>query len=424
MGKRGVKWLAMMCGALALLAGCEGPEAPTALAPHPQAAAGQPAGHSGAGGRQATVSWSAPTTSVDGAPLGEAPGFRVHIGRRSGVYDSVVDAGKATTFTLRDLEPDTTYYVAVTAYGASGRDSALSEEVVFSTGPGSEAAASPAGEGSYVIGTGREGGGYHTVGTRLKDVLVADAHPAEVVATAGSLENLERLSNPGSPVNVVFSQADALNYFLKGHSGLSDRFLTVDSWGNECVFIVTRRDSGLETDRDLQTRANTRLAILSPESGAAVTYRYMSELEPAFKNTHVVYMDTIKALEDLSGPDTPGEVDAVMLVQHPKARPEVMKRVLADFERYRFVQIRDDDLQDRLPDGSPVYSHVDITPEPISGIGVQTICTERLMLASREKLGTESAARLSAMVQQHWRDIYVAPLSAMDAAGTSSQRRR
>jgi len=408
-GKRRVKWLAITFGALALLLGCEGPEAPTASAPDREAATDQPAGHSGTGGRQATVSWSAPTTSVDGGPLGEAPGFRVHIGRRSGVYDTVADAGKTTAFTLQDLDPGATYYVAVTAYDASGRESALSEEIVFSTGPESEAAASSSGAGSYVVGTGRAGGGYHTVGTRLKDLLLADGHPAEVVATSGSLENLERLSSPGSPVNVVFSQADALNYFLKGHPDLSDRFLTVDSWGNECVFIVTRRDSDIETDRDLQTRANTRLAILSPESGVAVTFRYMSELEPAFKNANVVYMDTMKALEGLSGHDTPGEVDAVMLVQHPKSRPEEMKRVLGDFERYRFVQIQDDDLQDRLPDGSRVYSHVDITPEPMSGIGVQTICTERLMLASRDKLGTEAAARLSAFVQQHWRDIYVAP---------------
>lgn len=292
------------------------------------------------------------------------------------------------------------------AYDASGREGQLSEEIVFSTDATSGTA--PAHGGDYVIGTGRPGGGYHVVGTRLRGLLTAQGNSAEVLATSGSLENLERLGSPASPVNVVLSQADALDYFLKDHPDFTDRFLTIDSWGSECVFIVTRRDSGIRTDRDLQAKANARMAILSSESGVSVTFRNMSLLEPAFNNIRVLYMDTVEALESLSGPEKSRKVDAVMLVQHPKARPLEMKTVLADLERYNFVQIKDGDLQDRLLDGTRVYSQVDISPEPMSGIGVQTICTKRLMLASRDKLSPKRAANLSGLVQARWRDIYVA----------------
>jgi hypothetical protein len=79
---------------------------------------------------QSTVSlgWDAETTSL-------VAGFHVYSGTQSGQYTNVTDVGPATTATITNLEPDTTYYFAIAAYGTAGLDSAPSNEVVFTTGP-------------------------------------------------------------------------------------------------------------------------------------------------------------------------------------------------------------------------------------------------------------------------------------------------
>jgi len=268
-----------------------------------------------------------------------------------------------------------------------------------------EASAPARSTAGFVISTGREGGGYFQVGHRLKQVLSAQGGVAHVRPSEGSLENLRRLSDPDSEVNVGFTQADALRYYLASHPEFAKKLVTVDDWGKECVFIVARRDSGIETDRDIQKRNPIRIAILSPESGVAVTFSYMAMLEPTFKNTDVVYRDTMEVLTRLA--EGEGEVDAVMLVQHPKARPPEMRMVLDNFDSFRFVQVDDRDLRDRLPDGSQVYTHEEITPKPMSGIGVRTICTKRLVVAAKEKLSPEQSSSLSQTVEKRWRDIYV-----------------
>jgi len=58
-------------------------------------------------------------------------GYKVHVGTSSGKYNypgSPFRVGKATTYTVKDLEPNYTYFFAVSAYNKNG-ESPLSEEV-------------------------------------------------------------------------------------------------------------------------------------------------------------------------------------------------------------------------------------------------------------------------------------------------------
>lgn len=50
-------------------------------------------------------------------------GYKVYYGTQSGIYDFVVDVGNVTHFTVNDLERDTRYYFAVTAYDSSWNES-------------------------------------------------------------------------------------------------------------------------------------------------------------------------------------------------------------------------------------------------------------------------------------------------------------
>ncbi|MCD6295755.1 MAG: fibronectin type III domain-containing protein [Deltaproteobacteria bacterium] len=63
-------------------------------------------------------------------------GYRVYIGYESRSYSCSVDTGMETSYSLSNLEPEKTYYLAVTAYNIQGAESIYSEELVYKTPPG------------------------------------------------------------------------------------------------------------------------------------------------------------------------------------------------------------------------------------------------------------------------------------------------
>ncbi|MDS4058903.1 MAG: TAXI family TRAP transporter solute-binding subunit [Candidatus Contendobacter sp.] len=250
-----------------------------------------------------------------------------------------------------------------------------------------------------VISTGKSGGGYYTIGERLKSVLAEQDQPAQVLTSAGSIENLTRLDDPQSPVSVGLTQADALKYYLKDHPGFADRFIGLGEIGKECVFIVTGKDSDIHSDSDLQQKGrNWLIAVQSPNSGVAVTWEYMTVLEPAFKNTAPAFVDGAEALLQIKSGGKASKIQAAMVVQKPMAKSTEMQVVLENPKDFRLVPVKDWDLNDKLPDGSAVYTFENITvAEKKWGFDttVDTICTRGLMLANKTKLTADQRTRLS-----------------------------
>ena len=249
-----------------------------------------------------------------------------------------------------------------------------------------------------VITTGKSGGGYNTIGERLKNVLAEQDQPAQVQTSAGSLENLNRLDDPQSPVNIGLSQADALKYYLKDHPSFADKLINLGEIGKECVFIVTGKDSDIHDDSDLQKASGKLIAVQSPNSGVAVTWEYMTVLEPAFKNTAPAFVDGAEALLQMKSSGKASKIQAAMVVQRPMAKSTEMQVVLENPQDFRLVPVKDWDLNDELPDGSAVYTFENVTvAEKKWGFDttVGTICTRGLLLANKTKLTAEQRARLS-----------------------------
>ena len=73
-------------------------------------------------GSTLTLAWD-PNTEDDLA------GYKIYHGTHSGDYDSVIDVGNITQYTVTGLEPATLYYLALTAYDTSGNESDFSDEV-------------------------------------------------------------------------------------------------------------------------------------------------------------------------------------------------------------------------------------------------------------------------------------------------------
>ncbi len=80
---------------------------------------------SGTAARAASVAlaWSGNTES-------DLLGYRVHYGTRSGAYSTARDVGNVTSYTLAELNADSTYYIALTALDVWGNESVFSAEVV------------------------------------------------------------------------------------------------------------------------------------------------------------------------------------------------------------------------------------------------------------------------------------------------------
>jgi hypothetical protein len=83
-------------------------------------AAGNPTG-------TAALSWTAPTQNTDGTPLMDLAGYRVYHGTNAGSLNDVVElqGTNTTNYTFNALASGT-HYFAVSAYNASGVESALS----------------------------------------------------------------------------------------------------------------------------------------------------------------------------------------------------------------------------------------------------------------------------------------------------------
>lgn len=71
---------------------------------------------------QVTLAWDRSTETT-------VAGYRLHYGTSSGRYDKQVDVGNTTTATVADLNPDSSYFFAVTAYTAAKLESLPSNEV-------------------------------------------------------------------------------------------------------------------------------------------------------------------------------------------------------------------------------------------------------------------------------------------------------
>lgn len=263
-------------------------------------------------------------------------------------------------------------------------------------------------ESGVVFSAGRKGGGYWSIAERLQAVGAESALEVEVLESMGSIENLERLSDPNNPVNLTLSQADALKQYMKKNPGFSGQFKILESIGLECVLIVSNAKGDIKSDQDLQDPKGHRIAIPGEQSGVAVTFGYMTDLVPGLDNTKPVYTDTVEAMKKIRAGDSDA-VDAIMLVQRPKARSPEVHLALDRPSVFRLVPVEDRHLLDELPNGETVYEFLDVplTPGGLrSGKSVPTVCTKGLLLSSRNKLDPAANAKLKQIIDFEWMRVY------------------
>tara|TARA_R110002049_G_scaffold23490_57_gene82871 strand:+ start:2440 stop:3324 length:885 start_codon:yes stop_codon:yes gene_type:complete len=255
-----------------------------------------------------------------------------------------------------------------------------------------------------VLSSGQEGGGYWSAAKRLQSVAAKRAALAvEVVPSSGSLENIEKLLDDASPVNLAFTQADAAQSYLDDRPGQVEKLELLESIGQECVFIVTGIDSKVRNEKDLHAATDLRLGISSPTSGVASTFDYMQSEIPGMEDIDVVYGDTLEAMQTMNSPDA--QVDAVMVVHRPRAHSAEVDYALANSDQYRFVELDDEMFLQSMWNGSQIYRTMKLAmPEPNEP--VKTLCMRGVLLGNKQKLTIEQRNKLSDLMLYHWMEIY------------------
>lgn len=172
-----------------------------------------------------TLAWD-PNTEDDLA------GYNVYYGIQSGDYDSVIDVGNVIQYLVLDLEPETQYYFAVTAYDTSGNESGFSEEIdsITSEDPLPDPPPDPPLELVMVI---LPNGG---------EILKSGGTQTIVWQTKGSAEVVDR-------VQLLFTKNDRRAWkniaLLPGNSGIYDWTvpITRKKTMSKCRVMVILRDA-------------------------------------------------------------------------------------------------------------------------------------------------------------------------------------
>ncbi len=223
-----------------------------------------------------------------------------------------------------------------------------------------------------VISTASKTGTYYKVGNNLRQ-FVPDS---EVKTSAGSLMNLQRLMSGEAQLAIV--QMDAYAYFLTKHPEAEHELEILGKLYQECAYLAVRCNGKVKSDDDLQTIDGATVAVGKKGSGTSVTWDYMMQLEPKFKNARVKFKGGSRALGQLAAEN----VDAVMWVERPRLDGKVS--TVMKNKDLCLTGMNDWDLNDKLPStGKPVYEFktVDVAKGFFNDKEFETACLDTIIIA-------------------------------------------
>lgn len=227
------------------------------------------------------------------------------------------------------------------------------------------------------ITTGSSSGTYFKVGLNMKSMLGG----AEVMKSKGSVENINRIMKGEADIGIV--QMDAYAFEAAKNPEVESVVEVIGPLYKECVYVAARKDGKVQDEDDLQSKGVT-IAVGKQGSGSTVTWDYMRQLEPGYKNSAVQFKGGIRALGKLAagGKNAP---DAVMWV----ARPDLSKKLPATVLKNKdlvFIDLNDKDLNDKYEvTGDPIYEFMDIKSTGGFFAGnVETICVDAVVVANTD----------------------------------------
>ncbi len=179
----------------------------------------------------------------------------------------------------------------------------------------------PAPPRSFTISAGADGGAYYGYAQRYREILARDGVDLIVKASAGAVENLERLRDPDSGVDVALVQSGLLG------EETADGLVSLGGLFYEPIWLFYRESSRqTPPDRRVDRLTEVRglsIAIGNEGSGTRrLALQMLSASGVSGKNSRLLSIGGDEANKAFLA----GRVDAVFIVSAPEA--EVVKRML------------------------------------------------------------------------------------------------
>jgi len=169
---------------------------------------------------------------------------------------------------------------------------------------------------TIIMTSGDDSSAFNKIAGKYAKVLARNGVKLKIIKSEGSLENLQRLSNPSYRVDVGFVQAG----LAKGKK--IDKLVSLGSVANEPLFIFYRGNRPVEL---LSQFKGKKLAVGPEGSGTnylATTLLSMNGIEPG-ETTELWEMDDEEATQDLLN----GKVDAIFLMAD-SASSDLIRKLL------------------------------------------------------------------------------------------------
>jgi len=226
--------------------------------------------------------------------------------------------------------------------------------------------------------TARADGNYYAAGEEIKAHTNSQRLQIELLETAGSVDNLNRLARGDCDAAIV--QLDAYLVYQEANRRNRLELARPNYLYEEFVHLVCRRDAGIDSIADLAGDSPKHgLLIGEPESGSAATWQYFTVLKPSYASVATQPVGGTQALAEIQ---EPGGAACMIYVSglHSKFSATVDKAG----DRLRMVAVDDPDLDEARFAGDRIYRFRDIPAGTYPGLdaGLRVRAVETLSVGA------------------------------------------
>ena len=202
--------------------------------------------------------------------------------------------------------------------------------------------------------TARADGNYYAAGEAIRARIDSERLHVQLVETAGSVDNLNRLARAECDAAIV--QLDAYLVYQETNRSKRLQLARPNFLYEEFVHLVCRRDAGIDSIEDLAAaQAKNSILIGEAQSGSAATWRSFTLLDPSYASVPTRTVGGMQALTEIKASGGPA-----CMVFVSGLRSIFSAAVNAAGETLKIVPVNDSSLDAARFAGERIYRFRDI----------------------------------------------------------------
>jgi len=223
-------------------------------------------------------------------------------------------------------------------------------------------AAATAHADSLSLCTARADGNYYAAGEAIRARIDSDRLQLELVETAGSVDNLNRLARGECDAAIV--QLDAYLVYQETNRSKRLQLARPNYLYEEFVHLVCRRDTHIDSIEDLaRDSAKNSILIGEAESGSAATWRSFTLLNPSYASLPTGAVGGMQALTEIQSSSGPA-----CMIYVSGLHSKFSTAVNAAGDSLQIVPVNDPSLDAARFAGDRIYRFRDIPADTYPGL--------------------------------------------------------